>query len=284
MSDKITVSPLDVLLWNRRHSGKDIVKIYTKFAPLMQIGADTKMLNFGLWSKTSSLPDAQKEMTEYISDFGDFANAKKILDVGSGFCVSAKIWKQKFSQLEIYCLDLNFDQLNHESKTGILEPLNSSSDHIPFSDGTFDRVVALESAQHFTRLEEFFAESKRVLSDDGRLVIAVPVTANSGLLTLRLGILNITWISKKYSKNRILESAKRAGFVIEKQESVGDSVYQPFANYYMENRDLLKQKLEKIYSQRIERLIYDSMKKMKRLSEKKVIDYLLVTLKKDSSA
>ncbi len=280
MSQKIRVNPFDVLLWNRRHSGKDIMKIYAKFAPLMQIGADTRMLNFGLWDETRSLPDAQKEMTKYISDFGNFATAKKILDVGSGFCIPASIWKQKFPHLEIYCLDLNFDQLNHESKTGILEPLNSSSDHVPFSDGTFDRVVALESAQHFTHLEEFFAESKRVLSDDGTLVIAIPITADSGLLALKLGILNITWISKKYSKNRILRCAKKAGFVIERQELVGDLVYQPFVNYYLENRDMLKRKLEGIYSHNLERLVYDSMRKMGRLSEKKVIDYLLLSLKK----
>ncbi len=284
MGQKIRINPLDVLLWNRRHSGRDIIKIYTKFAPLMQIGADTRMLNFGLWDGTSSLPDAQKEMTRYISEFGDFANARKILDVGSGFCVPARIWKEKFQHLEIYCLDLNFDQLNHESKTGILEPLNSSSNYVPFSDGVFDRVIALESAQHFTHLEEFFAESKRVLSDNGTLVIAMPITENSGLLPLKLGILNITWISKKYSKNRILQCARKTGFVVERQESVGDLVYQPFANYYMENRGVLKQKLESTYSHNLERLVYDSMKKMGCLSEKKVIDYLLIILKKDVRA
>jgi cyclopropane fatty-acyl-phospholipid synthase-like methyltransferase len=246
----------------------------------MQIGADTKMLNFGLWTKSSSLPDAQKEMTEYIACLGDFANAKTILDVGSGFCIPASIWKQRFPHLEICCLDLNFNQLNHQSKTGVVEPINSSSDHIPFSDGVFDRVIALESAQHFTYLKKFFAESKRVLSDDGTLVVAIPVTKDSGLLALRLGILNITWVSKKYSKNHILQHAKRAGFVIERQESVGSLVYEPFADYYVQNRPVIKQKLHSLYPVSLERLIYNSMKKMRRLSEKKVIDYLLLTLKK----
>lgn len=282
MSNKIRINPLDVLLWNQRHSGRDIIKIYTKFSPLMQIGADTKMLNFGLWTKSSSLPDAQKEMTEYIACLGDFANAKTILDVGSGFCIPASIWKQRFPHLEICCLDLNFNQLNHQSKTGVVEPINSSSDHIPFSDGVFDRVIALESAQHFTYLKKFFAESKRVLSDDGTLVVAIPVTKDSGLLALRLGILNITWVSKKYSKNHILQHAKRAGFVIERQESVGSLVYEPFADYYVQNRPVIKQKLHSLYPVSLERLIYNSMKKMRRLSEKKVIDYLLLTLKKST--
>jgi cyclopropane fatty-acyl-phospholipid synthase-like methyltransferase len=280
LNGKISVNPLEVLLWNRRHSGKDIVKIYTKLAPLMQVGADTKMLNFGLWDGTSSLPAAQKKMTDYMSDFADFANAKKILDVGSGFCVPASIWKQKFPHLEIFCLDLNFDQLNHESKTGIVEPLNSSSDCLPFSDGMFDRVVALESAQHFTRLGEFFAESKRVLSDGGRLVIAIPIAADSELLALKLGILNITWVSKKYTKTRLLDAIKNSGLGIKKQESVGNLVYEPFADYYIQNRQALRQKLAETYSQNVESLIFKSMRKMKDLSERKVIDYLLLSLEK----
>lgn len=283
MNRKITVNPIDVFLWNQRHSGKDVMRIYTKFSPLMQIGADTRMLNFGLWRKASSLPDAQREMSEYISDFGNFSNASKILDVGSGFCIPATIWKQRFPHLEIYCLDLNFSQLNHDSNADIITPINSSSDHIPFFDGIFDRVVSLESAQHFTPLEKFFNEAKRVLADDGTLVIAIPITKDLGFIPLKLGILNFTWLSKKYSKEHVLQCAKKSGFVIEKQESVGDLVYQPFTNYYIENRNVLKQKLSSLYSENLEKLIYESMKKMKRLSDSKVIDYLLLTLKKKIS-
>ena len=282
MDHKITVNPFDVFLWNHRHSGKDVVKIYTKFSPLMQIGADTKMLNFGLWNDSITLHEAKRQMSEYIARFGNFESSSKILDVGSCFCIPASIWKEVFPHLEIYCLDLNFSQLNHDGVAKIVMPINSSSSHTPFSNGVFDRVVALESAQHFTPLEKFFVESKRVLADDGTLVIAIPITENMGLVPLRLGILNITWISKKYSKNYVLQCAKRAGFVIEKQESVGNLVYQPFADYYIENRDVLKQKLENIYSQNLERWIYSSMKKMKQLSENKVIDYLLLALKKEA--
>lgn len=278
---KITVNPLDVFLWNQRHSGKDVIKIYTKFSPLMQIGAETRMLNFGLWCDSHTLPDAQRKMSEYVANFGDFENANQILDVGSGFCIPATIWKELFPHLEIYCLDLNFSQLNYDGIANIVTPINSSSNHIPFSDGMFDRIVALESAQHFTPLERFFIESKRVLSDNGRLVVAIPVTENVDLIPLRLGILNITWISKKYSRNRVLQCAKETGFVIEKQESIGDLVYQPFANYYIENRNMLKPKLDGLYSQNLEKWIHDSMKKMKRLSENKVIDYLLLTMKKE---
>lgn len=280
MNQKIRVNPLDVIIWNGRHSGKDIVNIYTKFSPLMQIGADTKMLNFGLWKNSDTLPDAQKEMSEYVAEFGNFSGASKILDVGSGFCVPAIIWKEKFPHLDIYCMDLNFLEL-HNGDNHVITQVNSSSNNIPFGDRSFDRIIALESAQHFVPLEKFFEESKRALADDGELVLAIPVTASSAGVTLKLGILNITWLSKKYTKNHVYSVIKDAGFSLKNEESVGDLVYEPFADYYIQNRAELREKLVSSYSGNIENMIFKSMKKMKELSEQKIIDYLLLSLKKN---
>lgn len=279
MNQKIRVNPLDVLIWNGRHSGKDIVNIYTKFSPLMQIGADTKMLNFGLWKNATTLPDAQREMSEYVADFGNFSQASKILDVGSGFCVPATIWKEKFSHLDIYCMDLNFSELNN-GNNHIITQVNSSSSNIPFGSGSFDKIIALESAQHFVPLERFFEESKRTLTDDGELVLAIPVTESSSTVTLKLGILNITWLSKKYTKNHVFSVIKNAGFRLKNEESVGSLVYEPFAEYYIQNREELREKLAASYSASIENMIFKSMRKMKELSRQKVIDYLLLSLKK----
>ncbi|MBM3903807.1 MAG: methyltransferase domain-containing protein [Thaumarchaeota archaeon] len=276
MNQKITINPLDVLLWNGRHSGKDIVNIYSKFGPMMQVGADTKMLNFGLWKNATALPDAQREMSEYASEFGEFGSAKKILDVGSGFCIPATIWKEKFSHLDIFCMDLNFLELKNGSNH-VISQINSSSGDIPFSDESFDRIIALESAQHFV-LEKFFEESRRVLTSNGKLILAIPVTTDPSLF--RLGILSITWLSKKYTKSHVLDAIRQAGFRLKKEESVGELVYAPFANYYIQNRKTLKEKLVTTYSGNVESLVFKSMKKMKDLSENKVIDYLFLSLEK----
>lgn len=277
MNQKITVNPLDVLLWNGRHSGRDIVNIYSKFSPMMQIGADTKMLNFGLWKNSATLPDAQREMSEYAAEFGEFGSSKKILDVGSGFCIPATIWKQKHSDLDIFCMDLNYSELKNGSNH-IISQINSSSNDIPFADKSFDRVIALESAQHFVPLQRFFGEAKRVLTDDGKLVLAIPVTRDSS--PLKLGILSITWLSKKYTQSHVRDVIKNSGFALKKEESIGDLVYQPFARYYMKNRHELKEKLVITYSKGVENLVFKSMRKMKELSEKKIIDYLLFSLEK----
>lgn len=276
LKHKITINPLDVLLWNGRHSGRDIVNIYSKFGPMMQVGADTKMLNFGLWKNSIALPDAQREMSEYASEFGEFGSAKKILDVGSGFCIPATIWKEKFSHLDIFCMDLNFLELKNGSNQ-VISQINSSSGDIPFSDKSFDRIIALESAQHFV-LEKFFDESRRILTDDGKLILAIPVTLDPSLF--KLGILSITWLSKKYTRFHVLEVIRQSGFRLKKEKSVGELVYAPFANYYIQNRKALKERLDSTYSGNIEGLVFKSMKKMKNLSERKIIDYLFLSLEK----
>jgi len=246
---------------------------------MMKIGADTKMLNFGLWKNSPTLYDAQKEMSQYITEFGEFNSAKKILDVGSGFCIPATIWKEKNPKLDIFCMDLNFSELKN-GNNHIISQINSSSSEIPFFDKSFDRVIALESAQHFVPLERFFVEARRVLSDDGKLVLAIPVIKEGSLL--KLGILNITWLSKKYTESYIKDTIKNTGFILRKEESIGSMVYEPFADYYIQNRKSLKEKLITTYSKRIEDLVFRSMKKMKEISEKKIIDYLLFSLDKSS--
>lgn len=274
--NKITINPLDVLLWNGRHSDRDIVNIYSKFGPMMQVGADTKMLNFGLWKNSATLPDAQKEMSEHAAEFGEFSSANKILDVGSGFCIPAAMWKERFPCIDVFCMDLNFLELKNGSNH-VISQINSSSSQIPFSDKSFDRIIALESAQHFA-LERFFGEAKRVLADDGKMILAIPITKDPSVF--KLGILSITWLSKKYTKNHLLNMIEQAGFSLKKEESVGDLVYSPFADYYMQNRQALKERLVTRYSGSVENLVFKSMKKMKELSERKAIDYLFLSLEK----
>ena len=153
----IQINPIEVLLWNIRRSEKDVIKVYDKLAPLMQLGAESNILNFGLWDKNTKDPaEAQKKMCEYIYDFGKFESSKKLLDIGSGYGIPALLWKNRLPELEITCLNLNFNQLNQETTKRNLSFVNSTSTAIPINSCSFDTLVALESAQHFKPLGKFF--------------------------------------------------------------------------------------------------------------------------------
>ncbi len=53
-------------------------------------------------------------------------------------------------------------------------------------------------------------------------------------------------------------------------------MYEPLAEYYIKNRDSMKEKFSEIYPSFVETLVYKSMIKMKRLSEDRTIDYLVI--------
>ena len=65
--------------------------------------------------------------------------------------------------------------INHNAARDI-SLVNGTAKNIPRTDNCVDRVIALESAQHFKSLMRFIQESRRILRhDDGLLVVAIPV-------------------------------------------------------------------------------------------------------------
>ena len=80
--------------------------------------------------------------------------------------------------------------------------INSTSTKLPFANDSFDRVLALESAQHFKPLSDFISESKRILTKSGLLVMAVPVIIGNPSIR-KLGLLKFTWSSEHYGLDTI---------------------------------------------------------------------------------
>ncbi|HMH10687.1 MAG TPA: methyltransferase domain-containing protein, partial [Candidatus Nitrosopolaris rasttigaisensis] len=236
-------------------------------------------------------------------------------------------WKSVYNSLNIMCLNLNFVQLkntiglvkrgndnnitnskktrqslsfiNHNSVTDI-SLLNGTAKILPFTAKCMDRVIALESAQHFKPLIRFIEESRRILRHDvGLLVVAIPVMTmakSSSFLTkihefVKLGILSLTWASEHYELEFVKSLISRSGFDIINIEHIGSHVYEPLADYYAQNRKtiksiILKERtssissyLQSILYNVIERIVFNSAVKMKEASQKGFIDYVLIKAK-----
>tara|TARA_Y100001960_G_C14683713_1_gene832612 strand:+ start:424 stop:648 length:225 start_codon:yes stop_codon:yes gene_type:complete len=63
-------------------------------------------------------------------------------------------------------------------------------------------------------------------------------------------------------------------------KAIGENVYSPLADYYIEHRDELKKKILTRYSSYVEKILFESMKKMKSSYENGIIDYLILKCKK----
>jgi len=264
-----------------------------------------------------------------VGKFAQLHSAKNVLDVGSGFSAPAMFWKSVYNSLNIMCLNLNFVQLrntiglvkrNNEINNSInskktrqalsfinhntvrdISLLNGTAKILPFTAECMDRVIALESAQHFKPLIRFIEESRRILRHDvGLLVVAIPVMtmAKSSLsLTkihefVKLGILSLMWASEHYELEFVKSLISRSGFDIINIEHIGSHVYEPLADYYAQNRKAIKSiilkeitsssissYLQSILYNVIERVVFNSAVKMKEASQKGFIDYVLIKAK-----
>ena len=275
----MSINPIDLLLWTFRRNENDVVKLYDALSPIMEVSTGGDMLNFGFWNDSTSHPvDAQKQLCMMMGDMAELSSAQIIADVGSGILGPAKIWNSQYPSLEISSVNVNFSQLSSVDSENISK-LNSTARLMPFTDSSLDRVIALESAQHFRPIGDFFSESNRILKDDGILALAIPTAIDDANLS-NLGILKFTWSSEHYSETQIHNEISKNGFEIIESKNIGKNVYIPLADYYLKNRVELRQKILTRYSKYVEKILFKSMKKMKSSFEKGLIDYSMLKCKK----
>ena len=198
----------------------------------------------------------------------------------------------EYSPVKLSCVNINFTQLhdsiknvNKSIKTDNINEnfnfLNATATTLPFEKESVERVLALESAQHFKPLKNFISESYRILKKNGILALAIPVMAENHYASMiKLGSLSITWPSEHYSTEFVNSNLKQERFRNIDLQKIGSNVYEPLAKYYIENREYIKNKILQYYPAYVEKILFKSLNKMKQVSEKKIIDYILVSCQK----
>lgn len=274
----VSINPVQVLLWTFRRNEQDVINLYNSLSPVMQLATGGNMLNFGYWNQNTKDPaEAQRELCSIVSNLAELDSAKMVIDVGSGFSAPAMHWKSMHDLLHITCVNINFHQLKTPTMNNGVSFVNSTSTTLPLANNCADRVIALESAQHFKPLTDFIRESKRVLNKNGILVMAIPVTTQESLTSfVKLGILSLTWSSEHYTLDSVKSAIAREGFQISDLQKIGKNVYEPLTDYYIQNRDVLRHKILKEYPSYLENILYKSLLKMKDASQKGIIDYALI--------
>ena len=272
----VSINPLDVLFWTFRRNEQDVVNLYTTLSPVMQLATGGSMLNFGYWSSKHINPiSAQNNLCTIFANLAELSSGKHVVDVGSGLSSPSKLWRDTFPNLNLYCVNINFKQLSFSGRQRNIEFVNSTSTKLPFVENSVDRVLALESAQHFKPLSDFIFESKRILTKNGLLVFAIPITTINSSIG-KLGILKFTWSSEHYNIDYLKNLLSSSGFTVCDEKLIGTNVYDPLADYYDTNRIELKKLILKHYPRYVETILYKSLQKMKKASKEKIIDYALI--------
>ncbi len=251
------------------------------------------MLNFCNWDDKNRTPlDAQKKMCTIFGKKALLSSEQNIVDVGSGISSPAIQWSLEYSPVKLSCVNINITQLHDSIKNAnksiksanINENfnfLNATATTLPFEKESVERVLALESAQHFKPLKNFISESYRILKKNGILALAIPVMSeNHSASMIKLGSLSLTWPSEHYSTEFVNSNLKQERFRNIDLQKIGSNVYEPLAKYYIENRESIKHKIIQYYPAYVEKILFKSLNKMKQVSEKKIIDYILVSCQK----
>lgn len=286
------INPIELFLWTFRRKEKDIINLYDSLSDLMRLATGGDMLNFGYWDDKTTTPfEAQKNMCTIFGKKSFLKSNQHIVDVGSGISSPDIQWSLEYSPVKLSCININFNQLlssiNNVNKSippntkESINLVNATATSLPFENESIDRVVALESAQHFKPLTNFISESFRILKKNGILALAIPVMeGNNSSSIMKLGILSFTWSSEHYSEEFVVSNLQREGFIEINLQKIGSNVYGPLANFYNENRNFIKEKILQSYPVYVEKILYTSLNKMKEVSEKNIIDYVLISCKK----
>ncbi|MEX0763752.1 MAG: class I SAM-dependent methyltransferase [Nitrosopumilaceae archaeon] len=277
----MSIDPIQVLLWTFRRSEKDVINLYNSLSQVMQLATSSSMLNFGYWDANTHNPlQAQHELCRLVGKMAELDSVKYVIDVGSGFSAPAVEWKSVYKSLKIVCVNINFRQLKNSIMVDGINLVNSTSTSLPFPRQSVDRIIALESAQHFKPLSHFIKESKRVLKQNGLLVLAIPVTVAKPLMMFaKLGILSLTWSSEHYALEYVISIIKREEFQIMEIKNIGANVYGPLTDYYIKNRKNLRETIMKKYPSYLENILFRSLMQMKKVSQDRIIDYVLIKCK-----
>lgn len=284
------INPLELFLWTFRRNEKDVIHLYNSLSNLMKISSGGDMLNFGYWDDTTStILEAQKNMCQIFAQKAQLQSNQHILDVGSGIGSPAIQWYYEYDPIELTCVNINYGQLQ-DSINNITQNnasyknfnlLNATATLLPFENTSVDRVLALESAQHFKPLKSFISNSYRILKKNGILALAIPVVVEKHVLNMiKLGVLSLTWYSEHYDIDYVKSLLKQEGFHNVNLQKIGSNVYEPLARYYIKNRESLKTKILKQYPSYVEKILFKSIIKMNEASKKNIIDYILVTCQK----
>lgn len=105
-------------------------------------------------------------------------NPKIILDVATGTADVALETARRLQPERIIGVDISNEMLNYgrrkiakQSLGHIIELRQGDSENLPFQDNTFDAITVAFGVRNFENLEAGLSEMRRVLKDNGKLVV-----------------------------------------------------------------------------------------------------------------
>ncbi|MEU0483717.1 methyltransferase domain-containing protein [Streptosporangium sp. NPDC006013] len=244
-------------------------------------------LNFGYWrDEADTLDDACQALAEKLADAAGFQEGDRILDAGFGYGDQDFMWLKRHNPEKIVGLNVTPKHVQvaqakaHEH--GLDDRLifqEGSATAMTFEPGSFDRVVALESALHFRTRDEFFRQAHHILRPGGVLATAdvVPLKVNKDdhrdLFSTTVPGENL------YDGNEYVARLRAAGFVHAQLTSIRTQVFEPWCRWAERKLDdpAFKQSTTWGYRRWLHRELADDTRMRQKFAN---LDYVIVVAEK----
>lgn len=148
-----------------------------------------------------------------------------------------------------------------------------------FEPGSFDRVVALESALHFRTRDEFFRQAHHVLRPGGVLATADIVPLNTDKADRRELFSTSVPSENSYDSNEYVARLQAAGFVNAQLTSIRTHVYEPWCRWAARKLDdpAFKQSTTWGYRRWLHRELADDTRMRQKFAD---LDYVIAVAEK----
>lgn len=142
-------------------------------------------------SKTYNNLDSQqnKELIDNIIIMSDVVHGIKIIDAGAGTgiistAIVEKIDKDKIENVEIYAIDQCYSMLKICPDNKNIKKYVADIEHMMFiPDSSIDRIICrMVLHSEFERIDNIIKEFKRILKDNGNLILSEGIPMNDSLL------------------------------------------------------------------------------------------------------
>jgi SAM-dependent methyltransferase len=231
-----------------RYGANPAATVYDSIGPDFFLALAPGWLNLGLWEGDGSDPEeapvAVRRLVQELAT--DLPAGGDVLDVGNGLAAQDPLIAEVTRPRSLTAVNITWSQL--EAGRGRLRDADAravcaDACRLPFDDRSFDGVISVEAAFHFSSRDRFLSEAFRVLRPGGVLTISdVPTLRNpEGVreAVAAVAMLRVWGLRSgaAASPGRIAAGAATAGFEDVRSDLVGARVIAPALRFVRDRLD-----------------------------------------------
>ena len=142
------------------------------------VSENNYFMNYGLWDNNNdSLLKANENLVNFVFDKSKLLNKKdlNILDVGCGYGDQDLIWSKKLDpSCKLTAIDISDKQISfakQKNSTIIFDICDAMLIDKKYKSSSFDTIISLESAFHYSDRPKFLNNVNTLLKDNGTFII-----------------------------------------------------------------------------------------------------------------